>query len=69
MRKLETGEIALTDEEATNLRLFIDGMLDRAWDRYTDHVIVENTSWEDGKRRMDPDMYDFAHEIQRLQFE
>lgn len=63
MRKLETGEIAITEQEADAIYDFIRYQLDRAWDRYTDHVIVEKTSWDDGMRRMDPKMYDFANEL------
>lgn len=69
MRKLETGEIAFSEKEAEAIRWFIDNALDREWDRYTDHVIVEKTTWEEGKRRMNPEMYDLAEKIQQTQYE
>lgn len=63
MRMLDTGEIALTKEEAGEIAGFIRASLNRQWDDYTDTYIVENTTWEEGMRRMDPEMYDLADRL------
>lgn len=55
MRRLNDNEIVLTRE-------FIDRSLDRRWDDYTNTFICRD-SWEDGKRRMDPEMYDMAQQM------
>ena len=62
MRRISDTEIALTQEELDNIRWFIDNSLDREWDRYTDTYICSDP-WEDGKRRMDPEMYDMAQQM------
>ena len=62
MEKLPNGNIVLTPEEAQDIVDFIDLELDTAWDRYTDTYIC-NDSWEDGKRRMDPKMYEFKEQL------
>ena len=62
MRRLSDSEIVLTQEELDNIREFIDRSLDRRWDDYTNTFICQD-SWEDGKRRMDPEMYDMAQQM------
>lgn len=62
----EHGNITLTPEEAGNIADFIDNTLDRHWDHHTDHYICEGVSWEDGKRRMNPEMYDFREKMIEL---
>jgi len=62
MKRLDDDTIALTQEELDNLRDFIRDSLHREWDHYTDHHLTK-TSWEDGMRRMNPEMYDFANQI------
>ena len=62
MEKLPNGCIVLTPEEAQDIVDFIDDSLDSAWDRYTDTYIC-NESWEDGKRQMDPKMYEFKEQL------
>lgn len=59
MRRLNDNEIVLTQEELDDLRWFIDNSLYREWDQYTDSHICSD-SIENGKRRMDPEMYDMA---------
>lgn len=66
MKRLEDGTISLTQDEIDNIRTFIDSALDRDWDHHTDHYICENTTWEQGKRRMDPEMYDMAEQLGSL---
>ena len=63
MKRLDENTIALSQEELDSIREFIDRKLDRDWDHYTDHYICKD-SWEDGKRRMDPEMYDMAQQMQ-----
>lgn len=62
MRRLNDNEIVLTQEELDNIREFIDRSLDRRWDDYTNTYICSDP-WEDGKRRMDPEMYDMAQQM------
>lgn len=62
MRRLNDNEIVLTQEELDNIREFIDRSLDHRWDDYTNTYICRD-SWEDGKRRMDPEMYDMAQQM------
>ena len=62
----ENGNIILTPEEAGDIADFIDHTLDRQWDHHTDHYICEGVSWEAGKRRMNPEMYDFRENLQNL---
>lgn len=65
MRRISDTEIALTQEELDNIRWFIDNSLDREWDRYTDTYICSD-SWEDGKRRMNPEMYAMAEQMEKI---
>ena len=62
MERIDDDTIALTQNELDQIRDFIRMSLDRDWDRHTDHYICTD-SWEDGMRRMDPEMYDFADQI------
>lgn len=62
MHRIDDNTIALTQEELDNIRSFIDNSLDREWDRYTDTFICTD-KWEDGKRRMNPEMYDMAEKM------
>jgi len=63
MEKLPNGNIVLTPDEAQDIVDFIDQALDTDWDRYTDTFIC-NASWEDGKRQMNPKMYEFKEQLQ-----
>ena len=69
MQIAPNGNIELTPKEAQSISDFIRNALHREWDSYTDHVIVENTSWEDGMRRMDPKMYDMSNTLEQLFFQ
>lgn len=62
MQRIDDNTIALTNEELENIREFIDRSLDSSWDHYTDTYICKE-SWEDGKRRMNPEMYDLAQKM------
>lgn len=63
MEKLSDGRIVLTSDEARYIVDFIDQSLDTDWDRYTDNFICKD-SWEDGKRQMNPKMYDFKEQLE-----
>lgn len=62
MTRIDENTIAITQEELDKIRDFIDDSLHRDWDRYTDTFICSE-SWEDGKRRMNPQMYAMAGEM------
>lgn len=59
----------ITKEEARDIVEFIDNSLDSAWDRYTDLYIMSGVSWEEGKRRMNPDMYDLMNTLKERLWE
>jgi len=62
MKKIDNDTFQLTRQELADICNFIDSSLDRAWDDYTNTYICED-SWEDGKRRMNPEAYDLAQEM------
>lgn len=62
MKRLNDDEIILTQDELNNIYEYIRNSLHNKWDRHTDHFICEDP-WEQGMRRMDPEMYDFAEQI------
>ena len=62
MHRIDDNTVALTQEELDNIREFINSSLDREWDRYTDNFICTD-KWEDGKRRMNPEMYDMSQQM------
>ena len=53
-------------EDLRNIREFIRSTLYSDWDRYTDHHICPNVPLEEGMRRMNADMYDFANHIDEV---
>lgn len=65
MKRLDDNTIALTQEELNNIREFIDRSLDREWDHHT-NIFICSDSWEDGKRKMNPEMYDLAQQMQLI---
>lgn len=65
MERLDDGRIALTEDEAQTIVDFIDRALDTDWDRYTDTFICQD-KWEDGKRRINPEMYAFMEQLQAV---
>lgn len=65
MQRIDENTIQITQEEMDNIQFFIDRSLDSSWDRYTDTYICSD-SWEDGKRRMDPEMYDLAQAMRMI---
>lgn len=63
MKKLEDGTFSITLEQMSDIENFIRNSLSGQWDNYTNFHICPNVTWEDGIRRMDPEMYDLAGEM------
>ena len=62
MKRIDEDTIALTQEELSNIQDFIRNSLSRAWDCHTDTYICSDSE-EDGMKRMNPEMYEFAEQI------
>ena len=60
-----TDKIELTEGEIDDIIYFIDNSLSREWDQYTNHFICGD-SCEDGKRRMNPQMYDLMWKLRGM---
>jgi hypothetical protein len=65
MRVNEKGEICLTEAEARDIHAYIRSSLSREWDNYSSHVICTD-GHEAGMRRMNPEMYDFAEQLEKI---
>ena len=65
MKRIDDDTIALTQSELYDIRHFIRSSLDKEWDRYTD-IYICSDKWEEGMRRMNPEMYDMAEEMSKL---
>lgn len=65
MHRINENTIQITQEELTTLEFFIDETLDRMWDSYTDKYICTD-SWEEGKRQMNPTLYNILMLIRNL---
>ena len=57
--------IELTSEQVQDIVDFINSSLESKWDNHTNHFICRGVSYEDGKRRMNPEMYDLAELLQK----
>lgn len=62
MKRINDEEIILTQDEINDIHEFIRDTLYREWDHYTDRYICSDPL-EEGMRRMDPMMYDFAKKL------
>lgn len=62
MKRIDENRIELTQEELNSIQSFIELSLDRQWDNHTNNYIC-TCSWEEGKRKMDPEMYDLAAQM------
>lgn len=62
MKRISKNKIEITQEELSSIQAFIELALDRDWDRHTNTYIC-TCSWEEGKRKMDPEMYDLAAQM------
>jgi hypothetical protein len=65
MQRIDENTIAFTQDEANSIHEFIRNSLEWAWDRHTSCYIC-NDSLEAGMRRMNPEMYDFAEQLNKL---
>lgn len=68
MKRIDENTFALSKEEFERIESFIEASLDASWDRYTDQYICEDT-WEDGMKRMNPEMFDMMKRMQELRME
>lgn len=66
MKRDEHGNIILTPDEASDFACFIDHTLDREWDRHTDTYLCGDTTLEEGRRRMNPEMYEYHAKLTEL---
>lgn len=66
MQRIDENTVAVTNAEAATLAAFIMHTLDRAWDTHTDTFICSDTSWQQGMRRMDPELYDLAQQLEAI---
>lgn len=60
MERIDDNSIKITNEELRDIAYFIRDSLDSSWDHYTDIYCMKGISWEEGMRRMNPEMYDLA---------
>ncbi len=66
MERIDENSIKITNEELRDIADFIRNSLDRYWDHYTDTYCMKGISWEDGMRRMNPEMYDLAAKMELI---
>lgn len=66
MKRTNNNTFELTQEELNDIADFIDECLHDAWDKYTDFYCMDGYSWEEGKRRMNPTMYDMMNKIHNM---
>lgn len=66
MKRIDKDTIQLPQCEIDRICDFIRSHLADEWNRYTEHYICPNISFEDGVRRMDPEMYDMVTKLQSL---
>lgn len=55
----------MSSEDIKEIIWFIRSCLEREWDNYT-NIYICNDRYEDGVRRMDPEMYDLATQLEGL---
>ncbi len=63
MHKNEDGSLTISAETAETIMDFIERTLDRAWDHHTNHYYGYKETWDQGMRRMDPEMYDLRERM------
>lgn len=62
MIRIDENTVSLSNEELESIRSFIDRSLESDWDHHT-NIYICSDNYEDGKRRMDPEMYDLAEKM------
>ena len=65
MKRLNDNECILTQSEIDTMYEYIRDKLYQDWDHYTNHFICSDST-EDGMKRMNEFMYDFANQLNRL---
>lgn len=65
MKRIDDNTIAITNEEAEELREMLRDFLYREWDRYTDNVI-SSRPLEEGMEYMNPSAYKIADELSTI---
>ena len=66
--KKQGNDYILTEEEINEYRDFISSTLYSEWDSYTSNYICRGVSSEEGKRRMNPEMYEIMETIDSLKY-
>ena len=66
MKRINENTIEFTQDEINDLAQFIELSLDRAWDNYTDTYCMQNISWRDGMRKMNPKMYEMMEDMETI---
>lgn len=58
-----SNKIEIERQELEDILQFIDSSLNREFERYTDNYIC-GLPWEDGKRKMNPRIYDLREKLE-----
>ena len=66
MKRINENTIELTQDEIDSLAQFIEESLDAAWDNYTNTYCRQGTSWREGMKRMNPEMYKMMETIDNI---
>lgn len=66
MKRIDEDTISISQAELNKIQSFIDTALDSDWDQHTDKYYGYKETWEEGKRKMNPEMYDLAQEMERI---
>lgn len=64
MKRINENTIELTQDEIDSIAEFIEVSLEAAWDQYT--YCMQGTSWRDGMKRMNPEMYKMMETIDNI---
>ncbi len=59
-----SNKIEIERQELEDILHFIDSSLDREFERYTD-IYICSLPWEDGKRKMNPEIYDLREKLEK----
>ena len=66
MKRIDEDNISISQAELDRIQMFIDNQLDLAWDRHTDKYYGYKETWEEGKRKMNPELYDLSQEMESI---
>lgn len=65
MKNNMSDKIDIDRKELEDILQFIDSSLNREFERYTDNYICGGLSWEDGRRKMNPRIYDLREKLEK----